>query len=383
MDDALVARWRDGDSTATTAVRNHVRTHAERVLSHPALRAAEGSGGRSLQRNDERRRELTSTIAREVMQRPVSSAAQLDAMSLMAAARHAVDVVREGRTISPGAHLPSHTVVTVSLAPGGLPPAARSAAERHIGECGACAADSRMVGALVRSGAAPAEEPEPEPEEAEPEDDTAAAMAAALAEVEAEERAPDPGSGRASVGRPLVLRPPPVREGAGWKAALPFVVAAGIGLWWVAGREDGPLPAARVAEIAALADRSPPTLSGDAVPEDALPAASELARGDCRTASARLRTARMRAPDDAALWSLEAASFVCAGEGKDALSALDGLAERGLAAPVSAAWTRAQALLLIGDLEGAEDALDAVIASDPTRASAARAQRASLQALDD
>ncbi len=401
MDDALVERWKQGEGAAATAVRNALRTTAERVLSNPALRAAEGTGGRILVDNEERRRELTATIAKEVMSRGGDSAATLNALTLMSSARHAVEAMRSGRPMAGSAHLPPPIAVALALTPEALPAAQREAYQRHIESCSSCAEDCRLVREIVRSAAAV--QPDTSPvalEEAvheHAEDAMAAAAQAAVEEMERRETRTgstrtEPGRNearRAAGGsaprqpfRPAPRPPPAEPSSGGWlRALIPLFVLGGAGLWWWSSQRADALNKTVDPAISGLADRSPPPVgAAEEVPEYAQSGVTLLGKGDCRTAGARFRAARRAHPEDRRLWVLEGGSFVCAGDGASALMSLEVLAQDPEATP-AARWFYAQAQLLSGNVGQALTALEAVAGSQSPYAEKAKAQLAQVQAL--
>lgn len=398
MDDALVARWKQGEGAAATAVRNALRTTAERVLSNPALRAAEGNGGRILVENEERRREMTATVAREVMARGGDDAATLNALALMSSARHAVEAMRSGRPMAGSAHLPPPIAVAISLTPEALPAAQREAYQRHLETCSSCAEDCRLVKEVVRSAATATHDTTPAAlEEAvheHAEDAMEAAAQAALEEMErrstrTESQRTEPS--RAESGRPGA-RPgarssasraaaPPPRSSSGWlKGLLPLIVLGGAGYWWWSSQREAELKATVDPAIAAIADRTPPAVgASEDVPEYAKSGVLLLEKGDCRSAGARFRAARRAHPEDRRLWTLEGGSFVCAGDAAAALMTLETLGRDPTATP-AARWYYAQAQILSGNLGQALEALEAVAASDSPYAERAASQLTQVKA---
>jgi hypothetical protein len=110
--------------------------------------------------------------------------------------------------------------------------------------------------------------------------------------------------------------------------------------------------------VAALADRSPPAVpSQDAVPEDAHSALLDLGRGDCDLAAARMRTSRRRNPEAVGICLLEAATWVCAGDGPAATEAAEAYLQRGGEPNADLLWVQAQAALLQGQGAQARDRL--------------------------
>lgn len=374
MDDALVARWRDGESAATTAVRNAVRTTAERVLSNPALRQAEGAGGRALVDDEERRRELTGAVAKEVMARKPDSAATVTATALMVAARVAVEAIRVGRPLMETGHLSPPVAVSIALSPESLPTANREAAERHLAECHACSDDCRLVREVVRSASSMIRDA-PRGDLNSAVQDSAGLESAAreAANATAPERRPSRPARRTASRESS----PRTSGESGLRGLLPLLVIAGIaGIWWWS-RHREEVHKQKIPELAALADRTAPDVgANEKIPVYANEAVRDLRDGDCRTAAARFRSARRTHPSERHMWLLEGASWVCAGEGAEALAALDPLA-RDAARPPGTDWYRAQALLLTGEVAAALDALDAV-----ANGGTARAKQAQKQALD-
>ena len=151
MDDALVARWLDGDANASTAVRNAIRSTAERVLSHPALAPVVGPQAAAELADDDRRRDLTSRLAQEVMRRRAANAAQVKALAIMAASRHAVESMQAAWPKTGESHLPAQITVSMALSPGGLAPKMREAAESHLRDCKRCADAIKVVDRIVRT----------------------------------------------------------------------------------------------------------------------------------------------------------------------------------------------------------------------------------------
>lgn len=396
MDDALIARWKQGEPAAATAVRNALRTVAERVLSNPALRTAEGTGGRRLVEDEEKRREITATVAKEVMARGGDSAATLNAIALMTAARHAVEAVRVGRPLAGSAHLPPPVAVAMALTPEALPAAQRDAMNRHLEGCSVCADDCRLVREVVRSAATSSRDTSAaEIEEAVHESASSAmddAMAAAAADVDArDEQETAPATSPAQARRQAAARPPPrpkitheaERSGFDWRGLGVLLVLGLIGYAYWRSEQRSALQVAVDPALAALADRSPPhTAENEEVPAYAADAMALLKKGDCRTAGARFRTARRSHPEDRRLWVMEGGSFVCAGDGAAALQSLDIIARDTDATPV-ALWFHAQALLLTGSVGPALDALERVAASKSAYADKARAQITQVKAATD
>ena len=91
----------------------------------------------------------------------------------------------------------------------------------------------------------------------------------------------------------------------------------------------------------------------------------------------------MAHPDEARLYMLEGASFVCAADGRRALLSFEDLEraveERGLKRPRQVPWYRAQAQLLVGDAEAALESLSEVDRVDARHRLAARKQAREIE----
>jgi hypothetical protein len=129
--------------------------------------------------------------------------------------------------------------------------------------------------------------------------------------------------------------------------------------------------------VALLADLSPPPVARlSDLPAETQLALRDLSMGDCARAATRLRDIREAFPDEARLYLLEGASFVCNGDGRRALVTFDALdravEDRGLKRPRQLPWYRAQAQILEGDLEAALESLGEVDRVDSRHRGAAR-----------
>lgn len=386
MDDALIQQWRDGDARATTAVRNTVRSTAERMLGHPLLIQSAGPSAAARLRREERRREITGEVAQEVMARKVSSAAQLSAMTLMVAGRHAIVALQEAHPPAEDAHLPAQVAVTYALAPSGLMPRVREAAARHLERCPHCAADQRTIQRLVASLEAAEPELVEDVQEATEGPGVEELFAAAAADLSSgsapRPERPRPRKGKG--GRVLPAPDPEPSRGRGLVAAAVVVALVGGGLWW-ATRNTGPsLTGGNDPALAALADRSPPEVGRlRDLPSEVQFAVADLAAGDCRTGAGRLRSARGQQPDSARLYVLEGAAFVCAGDANKALgvfSALDSMLN-GQPPPNGAYWFRAQAHLLRGEGNAALKYLSDAEVHDPKHRKEATRLKAEVEAI--
>jgi hypothetical protein len=407
MDDLLIDRWRAGETNATTAVRNAIRSVAERVLSHRALHTCLGPQARARLRNNEQRREVTAGIAAEIMRKPGQNANQVKAAAMMAACRVAVEGMQEGRAPAEDAHLPPPLAVTFALAPASVHPRMREAAERHLGHCGPCREDIRVVDSIVRSwDAADTDATRDDLAEAVEEDafplppgmNLADLMRDALEEQDRVDRgvpastparsagatAPARGSATPSrTGARAATGPAPAPTGGAAKgiAAVVLLGLIGAGAFFFTRGGGAPEVRAPAGALRPIADRSPPTL-GDTtgLPGEINQIQQDLANKDCRTAAGRARQLGAANPQAPRLALIEAGAFVCAGDGGKALQALDRMGDPG-PLRAEADWTRAQALLLEGQGGPAVSALQRVMTGDPALAARASAQLAKVEAL--
>jgi hypothetical protein len=390
MDDALVERWKSGDASAATAVRNAVRSWAERVLGHPALLGALGPGSRARVGNEEERREVTARIAAEVMRRDAGGANQVKALALMAAGRLAIEALQEGRPAHPsgGRHVPPPIAVAMVLYPDGVNERVRTAIERHLEECPACREDLRVMDRIVRNLDAVdhqvtrsdlAEEArKADARLAETVDLEQVMREAAQAERERASRA-TAAPRRPAPGRSKVLPgPDPAPKRSFLRPILPVLglVVVGIAIWM--GSSDAEVKtAARHEGVAALAVTDPPEVGQlSELPSEAQLVVADLGRGNCRQAAGRLPALQSQRPDDLRLLVLEAGCLVCAGDGRRALRVLDELEGRiteGADVARQRHWYRGQALLLEGRATEAVEALRQAEAADPRHRNQARA----------
>lgn len=391
MDDALVERWKSGDASAATAVRNAVRSWAERVLGHPALLGALGPGSRARVGNEEERREVTARIAAEVMRRDAGGANQVKALALMAAGRLAIEALQEGRPAHPsgGRHVPPPIAVAMVLYPDGVNERVRTAIERHLEECPACREDLRVMDRIVRNLDAVdhqvtrsdlAEEArKADARLAETVDLEQVMREAAQAERERAARSTAVPPRRPAPGRSKVLPGlDPAPKSSGLRAILPVVGLAVVGLAiWMGSSDAEVTVAARHDGVAALAVTDPPEVGKlSELPSEAQLVVADLGRGDCRQAAGRLPALQSKRPDDLRLLVLEAGCLVCAQDGRRALRVLDELEERieeGADGARQRHWVRAQALLLEGRATEAVEALRQAEAVDPRHRDQARA----------
>lgn len=145
-----------------------------------------------------------------------------------------------------------------------------------------------------------------------------------------------------------------------WWEAWPFVLLFGV-LWFgLTGDDEAPAPMLKAASIV---DRTPPRVPKWAVaPKKIEDVLKDMARGDCWTASARLRGIRKSQEESPELRTLEGALFVCAGDGRSAADAVDPLVDHDVVG--EATWVRANAALLMGAVDEAKTLLTRLVERD-------------------
>jgi|GEM_PF-3195717 len=409
MDDALVERWANGDPVARTALRNAIRSTAERVLGHPAFQNALGTESRSRFSSEDKRRELTGGIADQVMrQRPVS-AGQVKAVALMMAGRLAVEALQEGRPKSADGtrHIPPAIVMQWTLVPDSVNPRIKEASERHLEDCAACREDLRTMDRIVRtldaidhetSRAELAEEAAHVQTALDQTVDLQAAMRSAMVEAREERRAKlqggrETGRTRKDTGRtarassvlPGTTQEIPRSSLRIWLPLVGVVLLGGGAIWTFTG-DTSTAPTGPVKGVAELADRSPPEVARlEDLPAAVQQVVADFGSGDCRTAAGRLRGIVRAHPDQPRLELLEGAAWVCAGNGSKAVKILEPLTELEVAQkrPRQVWWYLAQGHLLQGQATEALENLARAQQEDPRHRSRAEAQAKQVKAKLD
>ena len=337
MDDHLVALWRRGEPRAALQLRRHLSALVEHLwlAGESMMSPASGGGGGAANGRSAADSDRIVQIVREALQGQGRSAAELKERCVRATAlqRATMALAQDSEVHPSAAELVSH-----ALGEGGGVGLAE--VEAHLPICAVCTDILRTTTQLRRAAVlwAPAEEVAPARQPARPVRRTRRRR----------RKAPRPGDAQAW--------PSPL-------AAWPIVFVVGLLIWWGANRgEDRRLETAD-SRFAKLVDRTPPApLHPADLPSEARDALRDLRRGDCTSASARLRSARRKHPGHTDLRMLEGETFVCVGDGAEALDAVVGL--QGQVPPGALSWTLARAHLLMGQPEAAKGHLGKVIKYD-------------------
>lgn len=393
MDDALVDRWRSGDPVARTALRNSIRSIAERVLGHPAFQTSLGPEARGKFSSEDKRRELTGAIAEQVMRQQAASAGQVKAIALMTSGRLVVEALQEGRArpVDGSSHVPPAIVMQWTLVPESVNPRIKEASERHLEGCAACREDLRLMDRIVRtldaidhetSRAELAEEAAHVQSALDQTVDLQAAMRSAMTEAREERQAKlskrrlaAEASGKTASGLP---GPTPAASSSALRIWLPLVgvIALAAGAISLFSGDDGAGPAEAVRAVSVLADRSAPEVGRlEELPDAMQQVVADFGSGDCRTGAGRMRGIVRANPGMVRLEVLEGAAWVCAGNGPKAEKILKPISERDISdqRPRAVWWYLAQAYLLQGRVEEAQAALGRAQQEDPRHREHARA----------
>lgn len=395
MDNRTIQRALQGDEEAKRLVESQLRSTARQLLEHPALRVEDPVT----------QRVLANAAVAEALERELREADTLLAAAVMAAARRGVEHLRRLQGVDRGTgHLPPGILVSVALVPQILAKASREAAEAHLGSCADCTDQARAV-----RDAAVAADIDDDPEEptashivtsavdsnrqvaalphgSGPQvggdaSQAAEAMLQRLLDTADAVDAAREGGGEASKRRRRRLRRG--RKGEPKLRALPLAVL-GVAMLLVLSRIDmrcrPVVDSTRlVPEIAELAEQGIPDVPARATwTEASEPGFQELSLGDCTMASDRFRLARYRQPAQIPLWYWEGLTSVCAGRGERAIEALEQARSQDPTL-VDVDWYLAQAALLAGHIELADQQLRVVCGGTTARVRQACAQLARLE----
>lgn len=369
MDDKLLARFRDGDPTAATAVRNHLRSVAARVIAAPQW-----------ERQGPADHRLEVAAAAEAMGGKAATPVQLAADAMAAAARGSLAELRSREVLVGADHLNVALVVELAMERASANQAAH--ARPHLEDCAACRRQVELVRHALRAAATASHLPT-EPADLALDGLAAASQAAAeaAAELDAQEAggrptAPSPARPKRPRSRPPQRQP---RDLSALRPILLILALLGAGLWWT----QRLTPEERAWQAAALLPPEWPPLGRagqyDGDVRDALVRMAE--DGECRLAANTLHKAWLEDGEDIWLRWYEGLAHVCLRDGPRAVAALQEV-ERGAAEPpFGMDWWLGQALLLDGQRDEALRRLDRLAHSEHPRAAQAEALAGAARAL--
>ncbi len=342
MDDALFQRFKAGDPTARTAMRNQLRSVAARVLLAPQWRLTDV----------EQVRRLEQEVALAALDTQGNSPVAYAASTMELAAVRCIDHVRH-RDGHPVSNLTADLLARVAME------TASSIEADRANELLAESPTNQRLLDTVRSALR-----------------TAAKAQAALPPRSPPKEAPAPRQPKrpprartaARKAQPRRKLPPRKSESGGLKALMPFVLIAVVfgGLGY---QRWGPKPEPVAVTIAWLLPQEiPPTARAEEFSGLAREAVLTLRKGRCDQAADRLHMEFRK--DSTNLWVryYEGLAHVCAREGLKGLEALNDVEAQMDPSPFGMPWWFAQAQLLSGDLSSGLGTLDALAGTDHPRA---------------
>jgi len=288
MDQELISRFRSGDPSARTAMRNHLRAVAARVLASPQWRL-----------NAETRTELEKAAAAVALGCPAPDPIGFAVAAMDAAALQGLERRRKEEGLV-GRHPTAQLIVSVALETASANQAATL--QEHVGDCSPCRNHLEVVRMALRAAAsanAAADVPSPSPQQI----------------------APAPKRERAQPARsPRRRRAPPRKEA--FQVPWTAVVLVGIGVagmtWWT-GRLSPEEETWKAAAM--LPNELPPTAMAAEYTGSTQAAIERLGTEDCPAAASKLGMAFNR-EQDYNLRYLEGLSHICGHRGPEAFEAL-------------------------------------------------------------
>ncbi|MCB9744222.1 MAG: hypothetical protein H6741_03455 [Alphaproteobacteria bacterium] len=358
MDDELIARFRDGDPSATIPVRNNLRGVAARVISAPQWDRG-GAPDPDMER----------AAADLAMKGDARTAVALAADAMSAAARLCLDLKRRGSPAEGGEHLESKLIVSLAMERASANQAVH--AKAHLEACEACGRQIELVKHALRAAATATEMGMSEEQASAFDALLHAASEAASAEVDGEAAAP---AGNARGPRPQRARPPrrvqPTRDLSALRPLL-FIAVFVAGMTWWSQRLT---PEEQSWKMAALLPPERPPLGRAALYDgkvrDALVGMAE--DGECHQAANVLHKAWLEDDSDPLLRWYEGLALVCVRDGRRAVAALSEVEAIADPVPFGMDWWLGQALLLDGQTDTALRRLDRLGRSEHPRAEQAR-----------
>ena len=352
MDERLLRRYRNGDPRAGTALKNHLRALASRVLSSP------GWGLNSAQR-----RELEVEAAHRGMESEASTMLQFAAEGLCIAAELALTALRRADGVAHG-HVTPELIVAVALETASE--AQQAQVSDHTASCKACTRHVDLVRQALKLAASSSviEPPSSGPGGPDDTEELEAALPAGLQDAPARPRKPT----SVDLRRPQSAR---VREDDAPSLASmagPFVLllalVAAYSWFQTQHTAGGERP-----WLSAIPAELPPTEQAWRLDGAARQGVDALGEGRCEEAAERLALDAKRKPDDLWIRYYEGLAWVCLRDGPRARAALEAVEYMNGTKPYGLSWWVAVAQLLDGRVDEALENLDGLAGSQHARAS--------------
>jgi len=347
MNDELYQQFLAGDSTAKTAVRNHMRAIAARVLAAPQW-----------QLTDERtRQEKEQQAAREAIESPASTMVGAATNVMGHAVRLGLTELRKKDSISDDTH-PSEALIA-GAALETLSSAIKLETEAHIEDCPTCRRHLAAATTALRS-AVTAQRMAPKPQRTNPKPSK-----------------PTPAPARS--------RPAPRKQAStkpstfSFTSMLPLVaLILGVAAYWYSQRPD-PGIVLNGAMAALLPAELPPTGRAEELNQVGTEAVKAMKQGRCAYTARRLQISLEQDPDDLLAVYYLGLAHVCLRNGTEALQALKEVQRDEEFPPFGLQWWLAQAQLLDGRTDAGLTTLDTLAAEEHPRAPYARTLAAKIR----
>ncbi|MCB9758775.1 MAG: hypothetical protein H6739_02965 [Alphaproteobacteria bacterium] len=359
MDEELLRRFRDGDPTAATAVRNHLRAVAARVLAAPQWSFIPA----------DQRQPLEQGAAAEAMIERQRDSVGMAAEAMAAASRAGLERLRRHEAVAEAEHPTTAALVAVGLETASAAQAAQL--RPHLEGCTTCKRHVELVGAAARAAATASVAV----------NDTPAVAAAPPVTRKAPDTHGRPHKLLRDPNDPIsqVIEQPAPRTGTRAGLVPIALILLAMAVFAYAKAQLSP-EETRWAIAAMLPPELPPTGRAELYDGDAREALLHMRDGDCPRAAAMLRTVRGSAPDDPWLQWYEGLAYVCTRDGADAVPLLQELADGGFE-PFGLDWWLGQALLLAGRHDEGLRHLDQLARTDHPRARQAEKLAAKVRKL--
>ena len=339
MDEELYQRFLEGDDSATTGIRGHMRTIASRVLSAPQWGLDEGHS----------RRELEQEAVADALGTPPEHLVGAATAVMQAATRTGLAHLRREDHVT-GDH--PNVSQMAALAMEVLPPEEAQAAEAHLSDCTPCLRHVASAKNALRT-ALSAQKTAAAPPKPLPQREAVHASARRISEGEISLRRFMPSKSTARMMGPLVA------------------LGLGMFLHWQSKQLD-PAQALQAKVGHMLPAELPPSGRAWELEQVGKDAVSGLGEGRCEYAVRRLGVAMDQHPDVPLHSYYLGLAHVCLRQGPQARSNLEWVRANMDPPPFGLDWWLAQAQLLDGGVEEGLDLLDSLAASDHPRAPYAR-----------